>query len=80
MNYMIFSNFRAKHMTENRVVADVDVTTVERGFWWFQKTETTCTREVARDKDWWYFTDTGHYCPGDLVDRLERAWNPDTPT
>lgn len=75
MIYMTFANLRVKKCTKDLLVADVDVTTVERGFWWFQKTETTCTREVARGADYWFFTDTGRYCPTNSVEKLEYDLN-----
>ena len=51
-----------------KFTAQVDVTT---GMLWWKKTQ---TRFIAKDyAGFWFFTDTGAFCPGVQAERLFRA-------
>jgi len=69
---MEISNFRdlaqtGETLTERRFHAKVDVKK-----WWWLKPKTV---SVSKDAGcYWYFTETGEWCPGRYVEALERAY------
>ena len=67
-------NFRPGGIVDGCPTARVNVVTVDRGFWWFQKTYSTTARDVYKKDGYWFFSDTDQCCPRDFVDRAELEW------
>lgn len=63
-------NFRIIKETSSLSLAVIDITT---GILWWKRTKTV---EVVRElpMGYWFFLDTGNWCPGFEVEALERAY------